>query len=84
MATVSHLYTHPLITHRNFQRLVSTVCPSVNAHVRRNGLADLIKVLDMSGLVHEGRKSLTARLLGRVKNSLEVFIAPQATFGYVT
>ena len=36
----------------------------------------------MSGLVHNGSKSLTARLLGRVKNNLDEFIAPQASFGY--
>lgn len=34
----------------------------------------------MSGLVHNGSKSLTARLLGRVKKRLEEFVAPQASF----
>ena len=37
----------------------------------------------MSGLVHNGSKSLTARLLGRVKKRLEEFVAPQASFAYV-
>ena len=34
----------------------------------------------MSRLVYNGSKSLTARVLGRVKGQLEVFIAPAATF----
>ena len=37
----------------------------------------------MSSLVHNGSKSLTARLLGRVKTRLEEFVAPQASFAYV-
>lgn len=37
----------------------------------------------MSGLVHNGSKSLTARLLGRVKGRMEEFVAPQASFAYV-
>lgn len=36
----------------------------------------------MSGLVHDGSRSLTARLIGRVKHNLDEFIAPQASFGY--
>ena len=81
-SSIAHLYAYPLITGANFDLFVASVCPSVNAHIRRNGLADLVKVLDMSGLVHNGRKSLTARLLGRLKNNLETFIGPQATFAY--
>ncbi|MCJ1248682.1 hypothetical protein MMC30_005900 [Trapelia coarctata] len=34
----------------------------------------------MSGLVHDGSKSLTGRLLGRVKENLEEFVAPQSSF----
>lgn len=39
-----------------------------------------MKALDLSHIVHQGTKSTTARLLGRTKASLEVFIAPQASF----
>lgn len=80
---VEHLYRFPKITGRNFDLFIRSICPSVNLHVRQNGLADLIRVLDMSHLVYNGSKSLTARLLNRVKNKLEVFVAPTATFGYV-
>lgn len=34
----------------------------------------------MSALVHNSSRSLTARLLGRLKHNLEEFIAPQASF----
>ena len=77
------LYDSPRITGKTFDSFVRAICPSVNAHVRVNGLADLVRKLDMSNLVHNGSKSLTARILGRVKGRLEEFIAPQASFAFV-
>ena len=82
-AAVGPLYENPFITGSNYEKFVTTVCPSINAHVRKNGLAELVKSLDLRRLIHHGSKSLTARLLGRVKTNLERFVAPQATFGYV-
>lgn len=82
-ASVGYLYEGPVITGKNYDAFVQAICPSVNAHVRRNGLADLVRRLDMSSLVHNGSKSLTARLLGRVKTGLDEFVAPQASFAYV-
>lgn len=79
---IKHLYKSPILTGKHFDLFVRSVCPSINAHVRYNGLADLIRRLDLSLLVHNGSRSLTARLLGRVKQNLEEFIAPQASFGY--
>lgn len=79
---IRRLYQRPEVTGKHFNAFVRTVCPSINAHVRYNGLADLIKRLDLSSLVHHASKSLTARVLGRVKHNLEEFIAPQASFGY--
>ena len=83
-ASVAFLYETPQISGKNFDQFVRTVCPSINAHVRVNGLAELVRRLDMSNLVHNGSKSLTARLLGRVKGNLVVFVAPQASFAYVS
>lgn len=83
LASNAYLYETPVITGKNYNAFVQAICPSVNAHVRRNGLAELVRRLDMSNLVHNGSKSLTARLLGRVKTGLEVFVAPQASFAYV-
>lgn len=82
-ATVSRLYHTPSFTGGNYQLLLRTLCPSINAHVRKSALAKLVRMLDMSGLVHDGSKSLTGRLLGRVKDNVEEFIAPQSSFAYV-
>ena len=82
-ASVAYLYESPIITGKNYDSFVRAICPSVNAHIRRNGLAELVRRLDMSSLVHNGSKSMTARLLGRVKTRLEEFVAPQASFAYV-
>ena len=82
-ASTTFLYHSPRISGKNYDLFVRTVCPSINAHIKSNGLSEMIKTLDMSSLVHNGSKSLTARLLGRVKGHLEVFIAPQASFAYV-
>jgi len=79
-AAVHRLYHTPYIRGKNFKQFVTTICPSVNAHVRKSDLAELMRRLDMGNLVHDGSKSLTARLLGRVKPMLEEFVAPQASF----
>ncbi|MCJ1280317.1 hypothetical protein MMC21_008144 [Puttea exsequens] len=79
-ASIPFLYASPLLAGANFDAFVRAICPSINAHVRRNGLAELVRRLDMSALVHNGSKSLTARILGRMKGRLEVFVAPQASF----
>lgn len=79
-AAVHRLYHTPYISGKNFKQFVNTICPSVNAHVRKSDLAELVRRLDMGNLVHDGSKSLTARLLGRVKPMLEEFVAPQASF----
>jgi hypothetical protein len=79
-ATIPLLYNRPCLGGSNFQAFVSTVCPSKNAHIRRSQLAGFVQTLDMGQLVHDGSKSLTARLLGRLKGNLIEFIAPQASF----
>lgn len=82
-AAVQPLYDCPFISGANFNLFVNTICPSINSHVKTNGLADMVKRLDMSRLIHDGSKSLTARILRRCKNNLEEFVAPQASFAYV-
>ena len=82
--SITFLYDDPTISGKNYDAFVRAMCPSVNAHIRTNGLAELVRRLDMSALVHNGSKSLTARLLGRVKGRLEEFVAPQASFAFVS
>lgn len=82
---LEYLYRNPILTSNGitFQSFVNTICPSVNAHVKKSGCANMVRNLDMSRLVHEGSKSLTARILSRCKTRLEDFTAPQASFAYV-
>jgi hypothetical protein len=79
--TVPHLYSTPWLYGHNFEQFVRTTCPTASDPVRRSDLAGHVKELDLRLLVHQGSKSTTARLIGRTKQSLEVFRAPRATFG---
>lgn len=79
-AAVPLLYARPWLYGGNFAPFARTLCPSINLAVRHTPLAALLRRLDLSRLVHQGSKSLTARLLGRTKVSLEEFVAPQASF----
>lgn len=79
-ATIPLLYERPFLNGSNFHAFVTTVCPSKNAHIRQSTLAILVRKLDMGELVHNSSKSLTARLLGRLKGNICEFIAPQASF----
>lgn len=78
--SVPYLYERPRLYGKNFDPFARTICPSINLHVRKSPLSSLIKELDLGRLVHQGSKSITARLLGRTKTSLESFRAPQASF----
>lgn len=79
-ASISLLYDRPYLNGANFNAFVTTVCPSKNAHIRQSALAPLVRRLDMGGLVHNSSRSLTARLLGRMKGNILEFVAPQASF----
>lgn len=80
---IPRLYEAPWIRSTNFAKFIDTVCPSINSHIKTSEFSSHIKILDMSNLVHDGSKSLTARLIGRVKENVEVLIAPQTSFAYV-
>ena len=81
-AAIARLYHSPQLHGHRFELFVRTVCPSINSWVKQNGLGDFTVRLDLSRLVHEGSKSITARLIGRLKGKLEFFSAPQASFRY--
>ncbi|KIW07980.1 uncharacterized protein PV09_01879 [Verruconis gallopava] len=78
---IAKLYAAPHLYGPNFDLFVKTVCPSLNAHIRKSDLAGLVRTLDMSKLAYQGSRATTARLLGRTKNGLEVYVAPQANWG---
>lgn len=79
-ASVASLYKKPDISGKNFGLFVRTLCPSINAHIRKTSFSSMVKELNMSKLVHDSTKSLTSRILGRLKDGLEIFVAPQASF----
>ncbi|KAF2679492.1 hypothetical protein K458DRAFT_314296 [Lentithecium fluviatile CBS 122367] len=74
------LYEAPYVTGHAYTLFVRTICPSVIPRIKKSELAGLVQQLDLSAIVHQGGKSTTARLLGRMKSSLELFVAPQASF----
>ena len=78
--TVPLLYAFPRLYGHNFDPFVREICPSKNLSVRDSPLAYLVRGLDMSSLVHQATKSVTARLLGRTKGVLEYYVAPQRGF----
>ena len=79
-ASIAHLYARPRLTGKNFDKLARTLCPPVHSHIRHVDLAGLVRRLDMSSLVYSSSKSLTARLLRRVRTGLEGFVADATSF----
>ncbi|KAL1971056.1 hypothetical protein VTN77DRAFT_7 [Rasamsonia byssochlamydoides] len=80
-AAVPFLYERPRLDKgRSFEKFTRVICPPVGAPKSKANLGSFVRRLNMSGLVHHSSNSLTARLLGRVKENLEVFIAPAASF----
>ena len=82
-AAISFLYENPQIgSGLAFKKFTETVSPPIAARKSKWNLGAFVRRLDLSGLVHNSSNSLTARLLGRVKENLEVFIAPRFSFAY--
>ncbi|KAI5779110.1 hypothetical protein EDC01DRAFT_621882 [Geopyxis carbonaria] len=81
-ASQQFLYRHPKISGKNYLAFVRSISPT-STNLKASGLGSLVKRLDLSRIVHEGKPSLNARLLHRVQASLEVFVAPQTSFGHI-
>ena len=79
-ATIADLYCQPVLSNRNFDRFVRTICPRSGSRMRQTGLEDLVKDLNMGGLAYESSKSQTARLLRRCSRNLECFVGPAVSF----
>ncbi|PYH40972.1 F-box domain protein [Aspergillus saccharolyticus JOP 1030-1] len=81
-AATPHLYERPILRFgSSFTQFAATISPPL--HVARKNklkLGSYVRRLDLSGLVHHSSPSLTARLLGKVKENLVVFSAPRVSF----
>lgn len=83
-AAIEFLYERPRLDRGlSFKKFTDTVCPPIAARKSKLNLGSLVRRLDLSGLVHHSSNSLTARLLGRIRANLEVFIAPSVSFAWV-
>ncbi|KAJ5684290.1 uncharacterized protein N7477_000635 [Penicillium maclennaniae] len=77
---VSFLYQRPYFPGGNgFTKFAHTLCPPRGVK-RKANFGSMVKVLSLASLVHHSMNSLTARLLGQMKENLEVFIAPRVSF----
>ncbi|KAH7126883.1 hypothetical protein B0J11DRAFT_432940 [Dendryphion nanum] len=77
---IIRLYEAPFVVGSKFEPFHNTICPSKSPFGKKSDLASLVKVLDLSHLVHQATKAQTARLLSRTQQSLQKFVAPQASF----
>jgi hypothetical protein len=84
-AALSFLYSRPRLEKGNaYRKFTDVLCPPAGLPKTSKDLGGLVRRLDLSRLVHHSSNSMTARLIGRVKENLEVFIAPAAGFSYVS
>jgi hypothetical protein len=58
---IQKLYESPYLAGRAYELFVRTICPSVLAHIKPSALSGLVRVLDLSHIVHHSNKSTTAR-----------------------
>jgi hypothetical protein len=58
---IRKLYESPYLSGRAYELFVRTICPSVLAHIKPSALAGLVRILDLSHIVHHSNKSTTAR-----------------------
>ncbi|KAI9367182.1 hypothetical protein BJX61DRAFT_547732 [Aspergillus egyptiacus] len=78
---IALLYERPRIDSGSaFAKFTKMISPPIGARKSKWNLGEFVHKLDLSALVHHSSPSLTARLLGRVKENLEVFFAPRASF----
>lgn len=58
---IGKLYEQPHLAGKAYELFVRTVCPSVLAHIKPSSLSGLVRVLDLSHIVHNSNKATTAR-----------------------
>lgn len=70
------LYEKPHLDSYNFFQFVETLSSI------KNKVGKHVKVLDLSTIIQSGKNSYVSKLLRRCSENLEVFVAPQTSFGY--
>lgn len=55
------LYESPYLAGHAYELFVRTICPSVIARIKPSALSGLVRVLDLSHIVHNSNKATTAR-----------------------
>ena len=74
---VSFLYGRPVFRDGiALKRFADTVCSPNHAQKSRLNLGSFVRYLDLNYRSHDGTNILMAKLLSRVSENLEVFIAP--------
>lgn len=77
---ISFLYQCPFFPAGNgFTKFAHTLCPPRGIK-RKADFGSMVKTLSLKSLVHHSTNSLTARLLGQVKENLRFFDAPRVSF----
>jgi hypothetical protein len=83
-AAIAFLYERPRVdSGKAFQKFTETISPPLGARKNKPNLGSFVHRLNLSHLTYHSSNSLTARLLGRIKENLEIFIAPSLSFSYV-
>ncbi|CCH46522.1 F-box protein [Wickerhamomyces ciferrii] len=70
------LYHSPILNSYNFFQFVDTLSSI------KNKVGKHVKILDLSTIIQSGKNSYVSKLLRRCSENLEVFVAPQTSFGY--
>ncbi|KAH3676312.1 hypothetical protein WICMUC_002108 [Wickerhamomyces mucosus] len=69
------LYERPILDSHNFFSFVETI-------TSKKKYGSLVRFLDLSPIIQSGKNSYVSKVLRRCSPSLEVFVAPQTSFGF--
>ncbi|KAG0680990.1 hypothetical protein C6P42_004509 [Pichia californica] len=91
------IYLYPKLTSNNLLTFLDVISGDNAAHVNHSGdinsitknlklamkrkFQEMVKCLDLSGVVQSGKNSYMSKLLRRTSASLEIFISSQSSFG---
>jgi hypothetical protein len=74
-ASLRYVYEAPVLNVHNYVKFVESISSSAR-------VGNFVRVLDLRNIIQSGKNSYTARLLRRCSANLEIFIAPQTSFGH--